>query len=189
MSQRRRYGEDLTYAEAHRNALPELYGRVGHRLDMADRDWTEFCHWCKQPLALIELVRDVGQDLNDKATTVTRQLAERAMIRACLAGWRVDRPYEVQVEIDRLNQRLRQLEAAYPISGLIAKQIHPRRGVLVEFSPADWWEQILVLHRNHHRYCPVASRREIPVHNGRLTDALHRSRLWTLDDRLELTFA
>jgi len=189
MSQHRRYGEDLAYAEAHRHALPDLYGRVGHRLDMADRDWTEFCHWCKQPLALIELVRDRGQDLNDKATTVTRQLAERAMVRACLVGWRVVRPHEIQAEIDRLNERLRQLQTAYPISTFTAKQLHPKRGSLIEFSPAEWWEQILLVHRNHHRYCRNAGRREVPVHSGRLTDALHRSRLWTLDDRLELSLA
>ena len=94
MSQHRRYGEDYAYSEAHRKELPLLYSRIGHRLDLCDRDWTEFCHWCKEPLGIYELVRDVGQDLNDKATTVTRRLAKLATRPAFLAAWRVERPAE-----------------------------------------------------------------------------------------------
>lgn len=183
MSRSRRYGEDLTYAEEHRRRLPELYGRIGHRLDMADRDWTEFCHHCKEPLAIVEEVRDMGQDLNDKATTVTRRLAARAALPAYLMAWRIERPANVQAEIDRLNDRIRELEAAYPIVGFRARQLFPRRTALIAYTPEKWFELVLIWHRSHHETCAVAKRnREKAVAGERLALAKHRSPLWTPDN-------
>ena len=63
MARTRQHMEDLAYAEEHRLRLPELYIRTGHRCDMADRDWTEFCNHCKQPIAIIETMMDKDRNL------------------------------------------------------------------------------------------------------------------------------
>lgn len=173
MARSRKYGEDLTYSEWHRSALPNLYGRIGHRLDLANRDWTEYCHHCKKPLALIEEVRDVGQDLLDKGVSVTRNLARLADgMDAWLLGVRIDRPQEVDAEIDRLNTRIRELEAQWPITGFTIRdlQVHDRR--LKRITPAEWLENLLIIHRQHHRGCARARvAGEIPVNAGKLLDA------------------
>ncbi len=181
MSRTRRYGEDLTYAEEHRSALPELYGRIGHRIDVADRDWTEFCHDCKDPILLVEQVRDVGQNLRDKATTVTRKLARRAEVPAMLLAWRTERTAEAQAEIDALNRRIRVLEAAWPIVGFTARHLHPQTGRLVALTPDQWWAWLYITHRAHHANCSRPG--EFPVRIGRLHAAvhehpLHDGRLW-----------
>lgn len=184
MARRRKYGEDLTYAEEHRLTLEQLYRRIGHRLDMADRDFTEFCHWCKQPLLLVEEVRDKGQDLRDKATTVTRKLANMAGIHAVLCGWRTERPKEVQDEIDRLNTRLRQLESEYPIVGFKVRLLAPEhRAEIEDIEPSAWWEYVLHTHRRHHLDCQAARGREIPVAVDHMYAAAQRhplakGRLW-----------
>ena len=179
MARRRKYGEDLTYAEWHREALPWLHGRVGHRQDMADRDWTEFCHHCKTPLAVIEEVVDRGQDINDKATTVTRRLAAQANVPAWLIAPRMLRPPHVQAEIDQLNKRIRELEQQYPIVGFKAKALWPTHGELKSYTPQEWAEALLIMHRNHHLQCFIAQRRrEIPVNELGLALAKKRNGAW-----------
>jgi hypothetical protein len=179
MARRRKWGEDLTYAEWHRQFLPHVYPRIGHRQDMADRDWTEFCHHCKEPVAVIEEVIDRGQDINDKATTVTRKLASRADVFAALVAPRIDRPTAVQQEIDQLNSRLRELESAYPIMRFAAKQLWPNRTPLRTYLPDEWAEQLLILHRSHHHICVAARRNgEYPVNEDRLWVAKGRSGIW-----------
>jgi hypothetical protein len=148
------YGVDLTYGEEHRRALPELYGRIGHRLDMADRDWTEFCHYCKQPLAIMEEVQDRGQDLLDKGISVTRHLAMAARLPGFLFAWRTERPPEVQRQIDALNERLRSLEELYPIIGFRVRELLPPGQPILELTPAQWWEHVRIIHRRHHLDCP-----------------------------------
>jgi len=162
----RKYGEDLTYGEWHRDALPEKYGRIGHRIDMADRDWTEYCHYCKTPLALIEEVRDVGQDLRDKGVAVTRNLAMMAQMPAFLMAWRNDRPPEVDEEIDRLNRRIRELESQWPITGFTIRNLRHRSSRLEPVTPDDWLEHLLIIHREHHAECSSAN--EWAVNGSRL---------------------
>lgn len=184
MSRTRRYGEDLTYAEWHRNALPDLYGRVGHRIDMADRDWTEFCHYCKEPLLLIEEVRDRGQNLFEKSTTVTRRLAGRANLPAALMAWRNERPKEVDEEINALHARIRELEAGWPITGIAARFLRMRNSELRRMRPEEWLEWLLIQHRSHHHVCPKAN--EFPVRRDRLVIArdAHSMHEHTLLDEL-----
>jgi hypothetical protein len=186
MSRLRKYGEDLTYGEEHRHRLPQLYKRIGHRIDMADRDWTEFCHWCKEPLGIYEEIRDVGQNINEKATTVTRRLANMAGIPAFLFAWRVDRPAEVQREIERLNSRVRELESSYPILGFQAKQLSPVRGQVIRMTTEEWWQDILALHRDHHRVCSKANQCEKPVKAEALEECVNGSELWTPHDQLSM---
>jgi hypothetical protein len=190
MSRVRRYREDYTYGEWHREELPWLYGRIAHRTKMVDRDWTEFCHWCCEPLGLYEATRDKGQDLNDKSSWVTRRVAERAGLPAFLFAWRVDRPRAVDAELHRLYLRERELEEQYPIQGFRAKQLTPIPGPIVHMTAAEWAEQgILVLHRGHHHRCSRAHGREVPVNLDRLREARARSQLWTPEDQLRLDAA
>jgi hypothetical protein len=146
---------------------------------MADRDWTEFCHYCKEPLAIVEEVIDRGQDLNDKATTVTRKLAERADIPAFLVAPSIPRSKEVQAELEALDARKRELEALHPISALTARQIAPQRTNLVRYEPNGWARELLTLHRRHHALCSIAQQRGVePVHIPRLMDGMATSALW-----------
>lgn len=157
MARTRKHGEDLTYGEWHRNALPEAYGRIGHRIDMADRDWTEYCHYCKTPLALVEEVRDVGQNLLDKGVTVTRQLAAALNRPGYLMAWRTQRPREVDDEIDALNRRIRELEAAWPIVEFTIRSLRTRNTKLEKVTPDIWLEKLLIIHREHHAECGRAN--------------------------------
>jgi hypothetical protein len=170
MARSRRYGEDLTYAEWHRHALPAQYGRIGHRIDMADRDWTEYCHYCKTPLALIEEVRDRGRDLCDKGISVTRNLAAAARLdSAYLLAWRSERPAEVDREIEQLHGRIRELESQWPIVGFTIRDLLKPGCLLQRVTVNDWLERLLILHREHHQTCSRA--REWPVATEKLLAA------------------
>ena len=147
---------DQSYPNGHRTAIPEAYPRTGHRTHVADRDWTEFCCWCKWPLAIVEEVRDVGQDLKDKGTTVTERLAALAGLPAYLAAWKVDRPDEVQAEIDQLNQRIRELESGHPIVGFKVQDLAPSKGPLLQATPAEWWATVRAIHGTHWQVCAKA---------------------------------
>ena len=162
MARTRKYRDDLIYSDAHRRALPELYGRIGHRIDMADRDWTEFCAYCKRSLLVVEMVRDVGQDLSDKATTVTRDIAARAKVEACLLAYRVERSPEDQKELDELNRRIDAIEARSKIVGFKTCQLWPRHERrLTVLTPEEWWRSLYIRHRDHHKECRRA--KEYPV--------------------------
>lgn len=169
MARSRKYGEDLTYGEWHRHALPERYGRIGHRIDMADRDWTEYCHYCKTPLALIEEVRDRGQDLLDKGVSVTRNLASLANVPGFLLAWRCERPTGVDREINELHARIRQLEAEWPIIEFTIRNLRIRESKLHRVTVNDWLENLLIIHREHHMECARA--REWPVNGVKLAAA------------------
>jgi hypothetical protein len=166
MSRRERYAaRDLTYSAAHRHELEELYPRLGHRFHVCDRDWTEFCFACREPISIMEEVRDVGQDLLDKGTTVTRRLARAVGIPSWLVGWQNDRTPDVQTEIDRLNRALRQLEAMHPITQLTVRRLEG--GPLVPVAPREWWEAIKIMHGEHYLECRRAQR-DVPVTPSRL---------------------
>lgn len=180
MSSRRRWpGNDLAFSQAHRDALPDHYGRIGHRLDVADRDWTEFCHHCKTPLAIFEEIRDVGQNVGDKATTITRRLADRAHLPAWLLAWRVERPKSVQSRMDELNQEIRDLEALHPIVGFKVRKLWPVMSKVTLAECSEVWELILMVHRAHHEHCSKAEQnREHDVNSGQLWVAMNNNRLW-----------
>lgn len=155
MSTRKKYpgGLDDTYGREHRAKLPQIYDRHGHRLNLADRDWTEYCHYCRTPLLICEEVRDVGQNLSEKSTTITRRLAERATLPAELFAWRVERPPEVEARLAELNAEIEQLQSAYPIVGFRARTLWPRSGGVVQLEPKQWWEHVALTHAKHHRHC------------------------------------
>ena len=83
MSDRERYGQrDLTYSRWHR--IDSIQRYITHKeawhLGMIDIDDCEYCRHCYEPLALIELAQDVGQEY--KPSMVTAKLAERANVPA-----------------------------------------------------------------------------------------------------------
>lgn len=152
---RRHVHEDLSYSHWHRQFLPDLYDRIGHRFDVVDRDWTEYCHRCREPLVLVETVRDVGQNLADKNTRVLRRLAELAGLDAYLVAYRVDRPKEVQRIIDEHEREVRRLELEHPIVGFRVRKLSPRVGPLVSMTPEQWAGFIAGIHVHHYRStCP-----------------------------------
>jgi hypothetical protein len=179
MAEFRKYGNDLTYAEEHRSHLPELYERTGHRLNMLDIDFIEYCHYCREPLMLVETVRDIGQNLMDKNYAITRSIAERAKLGAMILAWRVDRSPDVEERYTSLQRELRTIERTYPISNFKRRLILPLSTSFDEVSPQDWWEEIRIIHHLHHRSCGnLAARRDPkalelkfrghPLHNGDL---------------------
>ena len=180
MSRSERYNaRDLTYSAAHRVALRELYERIGHRADACDRDWTEYCHFCWEPLAIYEEVRDRGQDLSDKQTGVTVRLATRAHLPAALIAWRTGRPDEVQARMDELHKELRALEARYPITGFTVRKLRPGRGEFESLAPPEHWHRIALLHAEHEIRCtrvPLLERRRL---SAARTRALRQGELWS----------
>lgn len=169
---------DLTYSAAHRLALPKMYARIGHRADACDRDWTEYCHYCWDPLGIYEEVRDRGQDLADKQTGVTVRLGAKALVPAGLIAWRTSRPDEVQARMDQLHRELRALEAAYPITGFTVRELWPARGSFEEIAPAEHWRRIAVLHAEHEAYCQRVPRLERQRLSRMRANALPQSELF-----------
>lgn len=179
MARRRLHGESLVYAEAHRHEIPELWKRNGHRVDSADRDWTEYAHGCREPLALIEEYRDIGQNLYDKNFTMTKRMAERAQIPAYMVAWRVNRPKEVDEEIERLQRRVLELEAQYPITQISARMIYPTRTRFQTMQPSDWWLHVCAHHADHYTRCSVCQQKVAPVQRDGLETYKERSALWS----------
>lgn len=149
---------DHVYGEWHRVELPTLYDRVGHRRDLADRDWTEFCFYGKEPLALYETVYNYGQDLLDKATTYTRLQAERMDIPAYLVAYRTERPPAADREIEELSRHAWDVASRYPIVEFVVRSVNPSKPRLVHLSPGEWADELRMLHQRHYETCPRAGR-------------------------------
>lgn len=179
MARRRIYGDDYAIAEWHRHALPELYIRNGHRLDMADRDWTEFCHYCRTPLSIWECVMNRGQDLRDKSTTVTQRLAQRAGVPALLVAATVDRPADVQRRITDLGRELVALTAADPVVRFTVRRLTPELGPFVVLEPEEFAAELYTLHRDHHTDCVGAVSQDPILNHAALGRAVGHSRIWT----------
>ena len=92
MSQEERFGKrDRTYSAWHRRGSVRRFVGIDRAqlLSMIDLDaslYVEFDHEDKEPLALIEVARDVGQA--HKAATVVRRLAKRAKLPAYVVLYR-----------------------------------------------------------------------------------------------------
>lgn len=118
-----RYGErELIYSAWHREQNTHL--------SMIDLDAIETCKQCKQPLALIELARDVGQ--LHKTTTITRKLAEMANIPAYLVFYKID--------------------IAETITSFRVSQVSPIKGVERIMTPGEYEKFLLELRTPHACY-------------------------------------
>ena len=179
MARLRKYGESLLYAETHRHRIPELWKRNGHRVDSADRDWTEYAHGCREPLVLIEEYRDRGHNLRDKNSSMTRRMAERSHVPAYLVGWQTERPVEVDQRIAELQREALALELQYPITKITARRIWPKPTDFHVMEADDWWLHVCAHHADHYGRCERCQRRVSPIHRQGLDDYKQRSPLWT----------
>lgn len=66
---------DLTYSKWHRNVGGHLDARQVHQLAAIDVDFCEYCVWCYQPLALIEVQRSTARPKSAKVTTALARAA------------------------------------------------------------------------------------------------------------------
>ncbi len=81
MSDNERYGQrDMVFSRWHRS--------LDKRLKFLDIDWVEFCDVCSEPLAVVEIAQDVGQDW--KPTTVLERIAKRSKLPAFCILYQVD---------------------------------------------------------------------------------------------------
>jgi hypothetical protein len=113
MSREERFGtRDLTYSSWHRRAEPSNR----NVLTYIDLDAIEYCHRCREPLALLELARDVGQTF--KPTTVLKALAERADVPAYLVFYKPDESGN--------------------IIGFRMRQVYPRAGEFISLTPDEY---------------------------------------------------
>jgi hypothetical protein len=178
----RRHGNDYAYGIEHSERFPEQYQRIEHRFKLADIDWCEFCGYCHKPVTLIEMVRDKQQpvDLADKSTTVIGHLAQGVSIPAYVIGVYIERPAEVQAEIDQLTARILDLARQWPITRIRAQMRVPHRGPIQAYTPSQWWELVALRHSEHHELCPSARRsREVLANPAWRASAPARHRgLW-----------
>jgi len=116
-----RYGtRDLTYSNWHRHFIDDDHA------DYVDIDSCEYCHYCKAPLALIEVSRDVGQ--SHKTATVLRMLGRKANLPAWVVLYTPD------------------VSAGYGISGFRVRAVWPKYTAWQRVTPAAWSERIKRLH-------------------------------------------
>ena len=96
-------------------------------------------------------------------------------------AYKVDRPKDVQREIDKLGRCLMELQTRYPISGFRVRPLHPQPRVQAAYrcSSDKYWELIHKIHRDHHRVCEHAARNgEDPVDCSALDAANANDPLW-----------
>jgi hypothetical protein len=128
---------DPTYSRWHRvDNLMEGVGlsrREASSLGMIDADGIEFCRWCSDPLALVELVHPnptrPGVDPMPKEAAVLTRLGELSRVPV----------YTIAVcKDDRGGVRVLRVRDLYPI-----------RSDVRELKPVEWVEELLDLRRRH----------------------------------------
>lgn len=132
MTRHERYGtRDLAYSAWHRTLDDDL--------TYIDVDACEYCSRCREPLALIETARDVGQAF--KATSVLRALAMRSGVPALLVLYSVD-PHG-------------------SVTQFRVRSVAPRQGALKVLTPDQFADGLRRLRRRH-----VCSQRQAAEERG-----------------------
>ena len=116
---------DLTYSLWHRGLEDDI--------TMIDIDSVEYCSTCFEPLALLELARDVGQ--SHKPHIVTKKPAEKAGLPAYVVFYKVNEKGEI------IQFRVR--------------QVAPTEGEERIMTPEQYADFLRKLHRKHS--CLIAS--------------------------------
>ncbi len=131
MSHEERFGtRDRTYSAWHRRGSVRRFVGIDRAqlLSMIDVDaslYVEFDHEDKEPLALIEVARDVGQ--SHKAATVVRRLAKRANLPAYVVL------YKPAPEANPADTQHRDIE------GFRVRRLWPRpESTWRALTPAEW---------------------------------------------------
>lgn len=130
MSQNERTGvRDLLYSRWHRSAsISRFIGlKVAAIIKTVDIDWCEACHWCDEPVALIETQRS---QRGPKRASVTQKLAERAKMPAYSVA------YEPSAD-------------GADISGFTVRQIAPYEGDVRRMLPPDYAFWLVSLRNDH----------------------------------------
>jgi len=136
MSQRERYEvRDASYSAWHRADSTKRFIPLADatRLSMIDLDgavWVEYADATREPVAILEAARDVGQDT--KPATVCRRLAEMAGIEAWVVLYSLA---EIMNPADT---------NCHDISGFRVMRIHPPwdKG-WVPCSPKQWCKKLM----------------------------------------------
>ena len=110
---------DLTYSLWHRKLEDEL--------TFIDIDACEYCAECFEPLALIELARDVGQKY--KPSIVTKKLARKAGIPA----------YRVFYKVNKKGK----------IVAFRVKELYPDESEEIKMTPEEYADFLRGLRRGH----------------------------------------
>lgn len=140
MSQEERYGtRDRSYSAWHRRRSTGRYVGIerAQTLAMIDLDaslYVEYDDKTKEPLALIETARDVGQVW--KPSIVTQRLAQRCVptLPAFVVLYR------------KSNERNPADAEAFDIAGFRVRRIHPtEQKFWTELTPAQWAEKLVTL--------------------------------------------
>lgn len=130
MSREEKYGDrDLTYSLWHRK-LPEDW------LTQIDLDyivWVEYRDETREPLALIEEARDIGQN---KTTTVTAGLGQRANLPAYRLLWTPGKILEHNIICPKCNGTGE--IATYDIVQFRTKLVYPLGGEEAILTPEQW---------------------------------------------------
>lgn len=142
------------YGSWHREALPDLYPRRGEIMDVADRDWTESCHACRDTILIVEELLDVGQDLRKKATKITRKLAARAGVPAFLVATCIDKDLfnALAPKYHDLQRQIREIESQLKPTGFKVRNI-TKNGPIIKLTPDEWAEKLYQFHREHQHHC------------------------------------
>lgn len=135
--QEEKYGtRDRTYSAWHRRKSTQRFVGIerAQTLAMIDLDaslYVEYDDGTKEPLALIETARDVGQSY--KTATVTKKLAARAGLPAFVLLYSpADMPNPADVQWK-------------DIRSFRARMICPREEMWKQFTPEDWCKYLVTL--------------------------------------------
>lgn len=150
--QEKYYNRDLSYSIWHRHPnLPK-------DISWIDIDACEYCDICKEPLALIELAIDVGQE--EKPFTVTKKLAEKANIEAYLVLYKLD--FDNPIKKYSKNAQGNKVKIIhYPVISFRVKQIFPKHTKFYHLS-LDRYQKFLTDMRYKHRCRSVYEQQDRP---------------------------
>lgn len=159
MSRTEKYGtRSIAWSIFHRSMPPPAY--------MIDMDYIECCRYCKQPLIIGELARDIGQTF--KPTTILLKIAQRASIHGILIFYNEDLILEKVRDITGLDSQiniptLTKDELAYlwrhfsqcerPLFRV--KHIFPTRINDEVFTAKEYFEFLERIHQDHEIDCII----------------------------------
>lgn len=138
MSMHERTGtRDLLYSGWHRpRSIERFLGpRVATLVKVIDIDWCEACHWCDEPIALIETQQSSRAP---KSARITVKLAQRADLAA----------YSVSYEPNG---------AGDDIDMFRVRQLHPETGEVVDLKPKTYARWLWALRRTHENLNPMCA--------------------------------
>jgi hypothetical protein len=130
---------------------------------MIDLDYVECCRYCHSPLIVAELARDKGQD--DKATSIVRNLAQKANIIGLLIYYREEaivgavtdtlgyQPESFPILDNEGLNRLYQCLVAGDKPILRVRRVYPPNGNERQMTTREFFNEIYEIHKRHEARC------------------------------------